>query len=74
MIVQREIAAIQSTSCSHKTYFGGQNVIPLFGKAVIPKDWPKTKDSSSQRLVALLFAMDIDEFCPSPDRAAIDKA
>ena len=49
------------------------SVIPLFGKAVIPKDRSKTKDSSSQRLVVLHFAMDIDEFCPSPDQATIDR-
>jgi hypothetical protein len=73
MVFQKEMATIQSTSCSHKTYFGGQNVIPLFGKAVISKDWSKTEDSSPQRLIALPFAMDNDEYCPSPDWAKIDK-
>ena len=73
MIVQREIAAIQSTSCSHRTYFGGQNVIPLFGKAAIPKDWSKAKDSLPQRLIVLPFAIDITEFYPSPDWATIDR-
>ena len=52
---------------------GGQSVIPLFGKAVIPKDWSKTGNSSSQRLDILHLAMDIDEFCPSPDQATIDR-
>ena len=73
MIVQIEMAAIQSTSCSHKTYFGGQNVIPLFGKAAIPKDWSKTKDSSPQRLIVLPLAMDITEFYPSTEWATIDR-
>jgi hypothetical protein len=67
MIVQIEMAAIQSTSCSHKTYFGGQNVIPLFGKAAIPKERLKRKDNSPQRLIVFSFAMDITEFYPSPE-------
>lgn len=47
-------------------------VILPFGKAVTPKNWFRTKDSSLWKTVIHRFATDAGKFCPSPDRTTIN--